>query len=135
MEFSINIGESSRKAEATNIYSLAHLGIADKHRMVIMISGKLEELKLVSSRVSEIALAQIKFLAVVDHNQEGKAKEPDFRFHYSLTSSKNDLEAIRKTLGIIGEDEEEEIEDFDDEEGMNIEELKSLKLYDAIIKK
>lgn len=134
MDFTINVSGTDRASITTNIFSLTHLGIQNTQRMVIMISGMPSELVAITKRVNELGLCTIKYLGLANHNQSNPHLAPDYKFHFSLSGTRSYLQAIRDSLGIVGEDEEEPIEDFDDEAGVLVSEMGALKIDEATFK-
>lgn len=134
MDFSLNISGTDRPSITTNIFSLTHLGIQNTQRMVIMVSGRPSELVAITKRVNELGVCTIKYLGLVNHNQSNPHLAPDYKFHFSLSGTRSYLQSIRDALGIVGEDEEESIEDFDDEAGILVSEMGTLKIDESIFK-
>jgi hypothetical protein len=128
MDFLLDVSGTYRASIATNIFSLTHLGIQNTQRMVIIVSGDPSELIAITKRVNELGLCTIKYLGLVNHNQSEPLKSPDYKFHFSLSGTKAYLQTIRDALGLVGEDEEEPIEDFDDDAGVIVAEMGALKL-------
>lgn len=134
MDFFLDVSGVNRACIATNIYSLTHLGIFNSMRMVIMISGDPSEFTPITKKVNELGLCTIKFLGVVNHNHKNPHAAADYKFHYSLSGTQSYLQSIRDKLGIIGVDEEEPIADFDDDGGVLVAEMGSLKIAEAPFK-
>jgi hypothetical protein len=123
MDFKFNVNGKNHDAAMTNIYGLAHLGIHNSFRMMLFVQADDAEKIEVVKKVNTLFMGTIKF-HTSKLEEAFLAKRP---MHFSLTGQKKDLQAVRDVLGLRGEDAEEEIEDFDSDDGLPIAELLSLK--------
>ncbi|NCY23046.1 hypothetical protein EBX31_13990, partial [bacterium] len=103
----------------TNIFGLAHLGIYNSYRMMLFVQADDAEKLEVVKKVNTLFMGTIKY----HHSKLDEMMHPKKAMHFSFTGQVKDLQALRATLGIFGQDAEEEIEDFEADEGLPIADL------------
>jgi hypothetical protein len=129
MDFIIASEGKGYNALITNIYSLVHLGIPNSHRMMVYVDGAEVDQVDIVKRVLSLAMGIIKYRGKTDSPHQEAGKPHKYSYHFAFTGQKSYLQTIRDKLGIVGEDEEEEIEDFDDDiMGSTLEQLAALHL-------
>lgn len=123
MDFKLTVNGKNHDAVMTNIFGLAHLGIHNSFRMMLFIQAEDAEKIEVVKKVNTLFMGTIKF-----HTSKLEdAILAKRSMHFSLTGQRKDLQSVRDLLGLHGEDAEEEIEDFDPDDGLPIAELLALK--------
>lgn len=113
MDFIIASETKSYNAMMTNIYSLSHLGIYNTQRMMIFVDGFESDQTDIIKKIFTLAIGIIKFRGKTDSPHQEAGKPHKYSYHFAFTGQASTLQKIRDGLGIIGADEEEEIEDFD----------------------
>ena len=124
MDFKLNVNGKSHDACMTNIFGLAHLGIFNSHRMILFVQAEDAEKLEVVKKVNTLFMGTIKY----HHSKLDEVLYPKKAMQFSFTGQLKGLQAVRDALGIVGVDAEEEIEDFDADEGLPIAEILALKL-------
>ena len=124
MDFKLSVAGKNHEAAMTNIFGLAHLGIYNSYRMMLFVQADDAEKLEVVKKVNTLFMGTIKY----HHSKLDEMMHPKKAMHFSFTGQVKDLQALRATLGIFGQDAEEEIEDFEADEGLPIADLLALKL-------
>lgn len=114
MEFHLITETCSYPALITNIFSTNYLGMPNSYRMMLYVDGHEGEILDITKRVFQLAVCIIKYCGKSDSPHQEAGKEHKYSYRFSITGQKDALNQIRLDLGLIGEDMEEEIEDFDE---------------------
>jgi hypothetical protein len=120
MQFQLKVEASEFPCYITNIYSLHYLGIHNTHRMGFFVKAGSDDFVKVAKAVYKLAIGITKYHGKIQVPGAQIGAEALFSYHFTISGQKPMLQAVRDALGIIGEDPEEEIEEFDDDPGVDL---------------